>query len=214
MGLMETLAWIALRDNRAALAARWHSLDRPDLDACWMGAAWSMLAEDVRAQGGSLRAVEREAIDKCASGAITGKGRGVGGFHDIPANDWLGGKLFQGNLPDTLLSDPVSGGGWSHVQFRRDDVLALWPERQTHESAAPKLKARPGPSPDLGWKDKVYQYCKAVGPRVVGNSNTGARVFHAEVKAYYRLGRDDKPKSEKRTQHWRQRWLDEQAGLD
>ncbi len=43
MGLMEAIAWIGSRDWQFSDAVRWHSLDRPDYDAFWGGAAYYAL---------------------------------------------------------------------------------------------------------------------------------------------------------------------------
>lgn len=137
MGLMETVAWVGLRDERAALAARWHSLDRPDLNENWVGAAEFMLRQDIRAKGGDIRSVARTVAERCASGELKAKGRGSDGFEDIPANDWLGATLFVGKEPDAILRSGRQGTGWTHVQFTRVDVLRLWPQ----ESAAAPDKA-------------------------------------------------------------------------
>lgn len=147
MGFVETIAWVALRDEPAALAARWHSLDRPDLDGHWIGAAWAMLTSDIADQGGSIRGIEQKIADQCALGALKAKGRGNDGFDDIPDNDWLNAKLLIGEkgFPDTILINGTNKG-WSHVCFRREDVFVLWPERveETADAAqpTPPLRAR------------------------------------------------------------------------
>lgn len=157
MGLVETVAWVGLRDERAALAARWHSLDRPDFDAGWIEAAEMMLRQDIRRVGGSIRGVVRRIAEQCAAGELRGKGRGSNGVDEIPANDWLGSTFFVGREPDSIQCGGL-GAGWTHVQFLRDDVLALWPGAEHEEEERQSLReTRPRPDWYQALKSLVLQ---------------------------------------------------------
>lgn len=157
MGLMETVAWVGLRDERAALAARWHSLDRPDFDAGWIEAAEMMLRQDIQRVGGGICGVVRQIAERCAAGELRGKGRGSNGVDEIPANDWLGSTFFVGRKPDSIQCGGL-GAGWTHVQFLRTDVLALWPGASSNEARKAKMQTRPAERWVEWLEDQLLRY--------------------------------------------------------
>lgn len=76
-----------------------------------------------------------------------------------------------------------------------------------------RAKAKPGPDIDMAWRQKVWSYCDKVGKEDVANPEWSARLFLLDVKQFYKLAFDAPPKDARRTNQFRQQWLDAKAGL-
>lgn len=76
-----------------------------------------------------------------------------------------------------------------------------------------RIRAKPGPDIDAEWRRKVWAYCDKIGKAAVGDPDRSRRLFLSDVKRFYGLPFDAKPKDPRRTDTFRQEWLDAKAGL-
>lgn len=242
MGLMEAIGWIATRDRRLSDGTHRYQYERSqDESASLLGRSsygdaafetWQALFDELwNFYGADLREAEQSLFAAAADGRLDGFGRfRMNEYELIPAPNWIETQL-RFEEPDSIeavgksegvLSLSSRGAIWAHVRFKRGAVLDLWPEaeapeptsaQQTPSKPERKFKGTPGPDLDLDWRDKVFAYCKTLGKTAVANPKLGQREFLRFVKEYYNLKHEDEPKDPRRTNSWRERWLDEAAGL-
>lgn len=100
------------------------------------------------------------------------------------------------------------------VADANDSLVVLVADARPLLVGTGRAKARPGPDVDIEWKQKVWTYCDKFGSEKVSNPDWSSRMFLLDVKRFYGLRLEDKPRDARRTNAFRQQWLDAKAGLD
>ncbi|HEX8444146.1 MAG TPA: hypothetical protein VF631_10925 [Allosphingosinicella sp.] len=231
---IDAVAWVANRspDAMELLAAyRALHLRSPGSDLINEGARFTVGQSLMKPS--SMREAEAELLQALRLGEIASRGAATpeGQLSTIDPAEWSRlGRPSQYHVARQENDPPAIV--FHDVRLSTRDLLARWPdanaERAPNEPVPPaepdppvaqpaptptKIKGRSGPKVDSDWKAKVYDFCKKSGRKYVAGP-VGGRVFLSDLKKYYRMGEADGPRDHRRTQMWRQQWLDEQAGLE
>lgn len=195
MGLTEAIAWVGSRDKRFSDAVYWQLHEREDRSRSDMAGLWFVMRDDLEERYGAVIA-EAEA-EVMASGLMAvGRFQG-GGFEPMDALRWVDVQIALDDVPDAITPRDIRNNlgkpQWSHIRFKRDDVLALWPVPVPDE---PKV-AKPAHPSSLAEKDAplltemraAIEAGQASGPyaaallfvdRAAGGGNTESKVRRLE----------------------------------
>lgn len=159
---LHAIAWIALRDREYLLFIGEGSLLReftsPEGETRRTNVpgppGLTHLEAMAAARGspyGSIDDAEAGLIERLAAGALLCWGRksGQGDLREIPAVEWAELTFREGRRGDICAAN---GSRWTGLRFRREDVLALWPDLESPVEEQPSPKApvgRPTYAPEI-----------------------------------------------------------------
>jgi hypothetical protein len=129
MGLTEAIAWIGSRDKRFSDAAYWWLHERDDRKRDDTFPLWFTMRADLGAYyGANINDAEAQVM---ASG-LAAIGRYCGGaFQPMDQLLWVDVKLSFNDVPDSIsptdIRQCIGKPPWSHIRFKRDEVLRRWP---------------------------------------------------------------------------------------
>lgn len=130
MGLMEAIAWVGSRDKRFSDAAYWYLHEREDRRRDDSFPLWYLMNADLPAHyNASIKDAEAEVVTSGlpAFGRFQG-----GGFEAMDPLLWVDVQLAFDDVPDSIrprdIRNNLGKPLWSHIRFKREDVLARWPE--------------------------------------------------------------------------------------
>lgn len=137
MGLLETIAWVGSRDTRLSAAAYWYLHEREDRRRDDSFPLWYLLWQDL-ADHYNARVKDAEAEVMAAGLEAVGRFQG-GGFEVMAPLLWVDVQLAFDDVPDSIRPKDIRNNLgkplWSHIRFKRGDVLKRWPD----EAAPPAV---------------------------------------------------------------------------